>query len=289
MEQHIIKGQLCKENGQAFIKSNGNTFFEGRLIWDGYLTHWLDRNVCARELSQMDYKTSQPIILIWPDEPTSEEPIVDFYYNERLIKYPASLFGHNAINVNGHIYNFSHLLNENEIMTPEEFFYRPALGEFAPSPVNGKFEILENGQAFYDKFGRNFMRSIHVLRIRGMDIKRLSNILDEELDIIHTTPVNPKKPEKYADFSFFTRSCSTIIRDSLIKYGFENIDGILPRHLFVSTTFNMYKQRQNMNIKLELYTMPQLKIPEAPLSAMTPIFNMKHRKQYKKLIAEGLF
>ncbi len=289
MEQHIIKGQLCKENGQAFIKGNGKTFFEGRLIWDGYLTHWLGRNVCARELSQMDYKTSQPIILIWPDEPTSEEPIVDFYYNERLIKYPASLFGHNAINVNGHIYNFSHLLNENEIMTPEEFFYRPALGEFAPSPVNGKFEILENGQAFYDKFGRNFMRSIHVLRIRGMDIKRLSNILDEELDIIHTTPVNPKKPEKYADFSFFTRSCSTIIRDSLIKYGFENIDGILPRHLFVSTTFNMYKQRQNMNIKLELYTMPQLKIPEAPLSAMTPIFNMKHRKQYKKLIAEGLF
>jgi hypothetical protein len=51
----------------------------------------------------------------------------------------------------------------------------------------------------------------------------------------------------------------------------------------------MYKQRQNMNIKLELYTMPQLKVPEAPLSAMTPIFNMKHRKQYKKLIAEGLF
>ena len=111
MEQHIIKGKLCKESGQAFIKGNGKTFFEGRLIWDGYLTHWLGRNVCARELSQMDYKTSQPIILIWPDEPTSEEPIVDFYYNERLIKYPASLFGHNAINVNGHIYNFSHLLN----------------------------------------------------------------------------------------------------------------------------------------------------------------------------------
>jgi hypothetical protein len=289
MEQHIIKGKLCKESGQAFIKGNGKTFFEGRLIWDGYLTHWLGRNVCARELSQMDYKTSQPIILIWPDEPTSEEPIVDFYYNERLIKYPASLFGHNAINVNGHIYNFSHLLNENEIMTPEEFFYRPALGEFAPSPVNGKFEILENGQAFYDKFGRNFMRSIHVLRIRGMDIKRLSNILDEELDIIHTTSVNPKKPEKYADFSFFTRSCSTIIRDSLIKYGFKNIDGTLPRHLFISTVFNIYKQRDINGIELELYTMPQLKVPEAPLSAMTPIFNMKHRKQYKKLIAEGLF
>jgi len=289
MGPHVIKGQLLKEDGQTFIKSDNKRYFEGRLIWDGYLNHWLGQNVCARELTQIDYKTKQPIVLIWPETPPSEEPIVDFYFNERLVKYPASLFGHNAINVNGHIYNFSHLLNENEIMTPEEFFYRPALGEFAPSPVNGKFEILENGQVFYDKFGRNFMRSIHVLRIRGMDIKRLSNILDEELDIIHNTPINTKKPEKYADFSFFTRSCSTIIRDSLIKYGFYNIDGILPRHLFISTAFNIYKQKQNMNIELELYTMPQLKVSEAPLSVMTPIFNMKHRKQYKKLITEGLF
>jgi hypothetical protein len=289
MDLKVIKGQLCNKNGKVFIKSDNNTYFEGQLIWDGYLTHWLNQNVCARELPQLDYKTKQPIVLIWPDSPLPDEPIVDFYFNERLVKYPASLFGHNAINVNGHIYNFSHLLNENEIMTPEEFFYRPALGEFAPSPVNGKFEILENGQAFYDKFGRNFMRSIHVLRIRGMDIKRLSNILDEELETIHTTPVNPKNPEKYAEFSFFTRSCSTIIRDSLIKYGFKNVDGILPRHLFISAVFNIYKQRDINGIEVELYTMPQLKVPEAPYSVMTPIYKMKSRKQYKKLIAEGLF
>jgi hypothetical protein len=288
MNSEIIKGRLCKKEEKSFIDCSGEPFFEDRLIWEGYLTHWLDQNVCARELPQLDYKTDQPIIIMWPDESPPSEPVVDFYYNERLVKYPASLFGHNAININGNIYNFSHLMNENEIMTPEEFIYRPALGEFAPSPVNGKFEILDDGRAYYDKFGRNFMRSIHVLRIRGMDTERLSSILNEELDIIHNTPVNPKKPEKYADFSFFTRSCSTIIRDGLIKYGFKNINGIFPRDLFVSTVYNVHQQQENMGIDLELYIMPQLKVPEAPYSVMTPLMNIKHRNQHKKLIAAGL-
>jgi len=288
MNQNIIKGQLCQENGQSFIASADNNYFEDRLIWQGYLTHWLGQKVVARELPQLDYDSGQPIIILWPDEPPPEEPYVDFYYNERLVKYPASLFGHNAININGNIYNFSHLLNENEIMTSEEYFYRPALGEFAPSPVNGKFEILADGTAYYDKFGRNFMRTVHVLRIRGMDTKRLSNILDEELEIIHNTPINPKKPEKYADFSIFSRSCSTIIRDGFRKFGLKNITGILPRDLFVSTIFNVYKQRQDMGINLELYSMPQLKVPESPYSVMTPVINIKHRKQHKALIAAGL-
>ncbi len=288
MNSELIKGRLCSKDGKSFIDCSSESFFEDRLIWEGYLTHWLDQNVCARELSQLDYETDQPIIIMWPNELQPDEPVVDFYYNERLVKYPASLFGHNAININGNIYNFSHLMNENEIMTQEEFFYRPALGEFAPSPINGKFEILDDGRVYYDKFGRNFMRSIHVLRIRGMDTDRLSSILNEELDIIHQTPVDPKKPEKYTDFSFFTRSCSTIIRDGLIKYGFKNINGILPRDLFVSTVYNIHQQQENMGINLELYTMPQLKVPEAPYSVLTPLMNIKHRKQHKKLIAAGL-
>ena len=288
MNHNVIKGQLCQENGQSFIASANNNYFEDRLIWQGYLTHWLGQKVVARELPQLDYDSGQPIIILWPDAPPPAAPCVDFYYNERLVKYPASLFGHNAININGNIYNFSHLLNENETMTPEEYFYRPALGEFAPSPVNGKFEILADGAAYYDKFGRNFMRTVHVLRIRGMDTKRLSNILDEELEIIHNTPINPKKPEKYADFSIFSRSCSTIIRDGFRKYGLKNITGILPRDLFVSVIFNVYKQSQNMGINLELYSMPQLKVPESPYSVMTPVINIKHRKQHKALIAAGL-
>ena len=285
----IYKGILTQTGKKTFLQGKReDIYFENEKIWSGYLDHWKGQSVYGRLLPQRDYEDNLPIVIMWPNVPETETPFVELYYNERLVKYPASLFGHNAININGNIYNFSHLLNENEIMTPEEYFYRPALGEFAPSPVNGKFEILADGTAYYDKFGRNFMRTVHVLRIRGMDTKRLSNILDEELEIIHNTPINPKKPEKYADFSIFSRSCSTIIRDGLRKYGLKNINGILPRDLFVSTIFNVYKQRQDMGINLELYSMPQLKVPESPYSVMTPLLNIKHRKQHKALIAAGL-
>ncbi len=289
MGSAIIKGVLSESDGKPFIISNdGTKYFSNRTIWSGYLSHWLNKKVCARTLPQTDYETGNPIIIIWPDVQIATEPIVEFYYNESLIKYPASLFGHNAIRINGDIYNFSHLINENEIMTPEEYFYRPALGEFAPSPNNGKFEVMEDGRTYYDKFGRNFMRTIHVLRIKGIDTGKLSSIYNHELDVIHNTPVNPKKPEEYKEFSFFNRSCSTIIRDGLIKYGFKNLKGILPRDLFVNVIYNLNKKKNAVNIELELYTMPQLKVPEAPESVLTPIMNLRNRKRYKALKKIGL-
>ena len=289
MGNEIIKGVLSESDGKPFILSNdGTRYFKNRIIWSGYLSHWLNKNVCARTLPQTDYETGNPIIIIWPDIQKATEPIVEFYYNERLIKYPVSFFGHNAISINGDIYNFSHLINENEIMTPEEYFYRPALGEFAPSPNNGKFEVMEDGRTYYDKFGRNFMRTIHVLRIKGMDTEKLSSIYNHELDVIHNTPVNPKKPEEYKEFSFFNRSCSTIIRDGLIKYGFRNLKGFLPRDLFVNVIYNLNKKKNAMGVELELYTMPQLKVPEAPESVLTPIMNLRNRKRYKALKKIGL-
>ncbi len=289
MGNEIIKGVLSESDGKPFIiGKNGMKYFENRMIWSGYLTHWLNKNICARTLPQTDYETGNPIIILWPDVQKTAEPIVEFYYNERLVKYPASLFGHNAISINGGIYNFSHLINENEMMTSEEYFYRPALGEFAPSPQSGKFEILEEGRVYYDKFGRNFMRTIHVLRIKGMDTEKLSSIYNHELDVIHNTPVNPKTPEKYKDFSIFNRSCSTIIRDGLIKYGFKNLKGILPRDLFVNVIYNMNKQKVVMDVELELCTMPQLKVPEAPKSVVTPLMSLKNRKRYKALEKIGL-
>ena len=284
MGSEIIKGILSISDGKPLIiGKDGKNYFKNRVIWSGYLSHWLNNNVCARILPQTDYETGNPIIIIWPDVQKATEPIVEFYYNERLIKYPVSFFGHNAISINGDIYNFSHLINENEIMTPEEYFYRPALGEFAPSPNNGKFEVMEDGRTYYDKFGRNFMRTIHVLRIKGMDTEKLSSIYNHELDVIHNTPVNPKKPEEYKEFSFFNRSCSTIIRDGFIKYGFKDIKGILPRDLFVNVIYNLNKKKNAMGVELELYIMPQLKVPEAPESVLTPIMNLRNKKRYKAL------
>lgn len=280
----IYRGVLTQEGKAAFVLgSHGETFFKNDHIWSGYLKHWLNQKVCGRYLPQKEYATGKPIVLLWPDVPASTVPYMELYYNERLVKYWASSFGHNAINVAGRIYNFSHLLNENEVLTPEEYFYRPALGEFAPSPENGRFEILANGQAYYDKFGRNFMRSIHVLRVEGIDVQRLGNIFQYELDRICAAPVKPHKPEKYSEFNFFNRNCTTIIRDGLVRYGFLGIKGVLPRDFFVSASLILFALQQEQPIKVRLFIRPQLKVPEAPYSRVTPLFNPLNCFKFRQL------
>ena len=279
--ENVITGILRQESGQVFIEGpDGNKQFENQRIWDGYLKHWKDTNVHARLLPQKDYEKGQNIAILWPQEKENKEPYVELYYNERLVKYWASTLGHNALNINGGIYNFSHLLNENEVMTEEEFFYRPALGEFAPSPTTGLFAADENGKAYFDKFGRNFMRTIHVLRLEGLDVEKLKQIFDEKLESIHTTPVDPEKPEKYKDFNVVTNSCATIIKNGFRKYGFKNIKGIFPRDLYVSSAYNFLKET---SVKVTLYKKPQLVVDEAPVSAMSIMLNPLNMIREKKL------
>ncbi|MBT3477961.1 MAG: hypothetical protein HOD10_07205 [Candidatus Marinimicrobia bacterium] len=270
----VYRGILrCKNNNSYLETSSGERILEDARIWDGYLKHWENQSICARALPQKDYELREAIIIIWPDVPKSEVPYIEIYFNERLVKYPASTFGHNAINVNGEFFNFSHLINENESMDESEFMYRPALGEFAPSPRTGDFEIMEDGTAYFDKFGRNFMRSIHVIRVEGLDTERLAGIYHNELKLIHETPVYPENPEKYRDFSFFNRNCTTIIRDGLRKYGFNKVSGILPRDFFISTTWEMVNAQKRQDLNIHLYKRPQLKVQEAPYSQLTPPIN----------------
>jgi len=277
----VTKGILRKEEGKTFIQDNAGTkHYEDQRIWKGYIKHWLDQPVFARLLPQKDYEADQPIAILWPDIPKSKIPYVELYYNERLVKYWASTLGHNALNINGNIYNFSHLLNENEVMTEEEFFYRPALGEFAPSPTTGLFEADENGRAYFDKFGRNFMRTIHVLRVEGIDTDRLKAIFDEKLKMIHAAPVDPQKPEKYKEFNVVTNSCSTIIKIGLKKYGIKRVRGTFPRDLFVSAAVQFQKDK---TLKAWLYKMPQLNVAEAQESAMSPLLNPWNKVRVKKL------
>ncbi len=248
-------------------------FLEGRTIWKGYLQHWLDQPVHARDLSQKDYDTGEPILILWPQEVPEPEPFVELYYNERLVKYPASTFGHIAINVNGEIFNFSHLLNENEVLDRAEYFYRPALGEFAPSPTTGTFEIREDGRVYYDKFGRRFMRSIHVLKVVGMDTEKLSTYYHNQLAAIHTYPKDPAQPEKFQGFSFFNRSCATIIRDGLREYGIRQVSGVLPRDFFISAARALIQEQDKQDFRIKLYKLAQLKVREAPYSKVTPLLN----------------
>ena len=230
MDNKVCIGILKVKDGKSYLETREKKkVFEEERIWDGYLKHWKDKKVNARRLTELDYEENKPIIIIWPDEPKPKYPFVDIYYNERLVQYFDSLMGHLAININGKIFNFAKKINENEVITKEEYFYRPALGEFAPSPTTGKQEISQTGRSYLHKFGRNFMRSIHVLHIEGIDTDKLYKILMEELELIHNTPPKPEAPEDYPDFHFIKRSCTSIVRDGLIKYGYANLKGVIQK------------------------------------------------------------
>ncbi len=287
MQETIYRGLLTVQNGQSFLAGeNGSRHLEGEKIWSGYWSHWSGKKVCARRLPQIDYETGKPVILLWPDAPVADASLVELYFNERLVKYPLSFLGHLAVLVNGKVFNFSHWMNENEAMSPEEYFFRPALGEFAPDPASGRDNTEDSQRPYYDKFGRLFMRTIHVLRISGLDTRRLSGFFFTELEKIRSTPPDPKEPGKYRDFHILTKSCATIIRDGFQSLGFEKISGIFPRDLFVNMAYFFLKPLRLPNVQASLHTLRQLQVPEAAPSAMPPLLNPQNRLRYRTLRKE---
>jgi hypothetical protein len=274
----IISGKLIVEGHESFLlDERGKKQFRGKFIWDGYTGHWEGKKLNARVLQQRDYSSGDNIIVMWPADNEEGRGVVELYYNERLVKYPVSLLGHIALNVDGCIFNFSHLINENEIITPEEYFFRPALGEFSPHPETGMYNDTDPERPYLDKFGRQFMRTIHVLRIEGLDNERLMTYCKKQLEIIYATPPDPGKPDKYADFNIFRRSCSTIIRDGFRECGFTGISGVFPRDLFVNMAYFFFRKVKDKKIRTAYYQRKQLKVPEAGFSKMTPLINPLNR------------
>ncbi len=278
LQDTTVTGRLvARDDGApALVDDRGVDLLPDERIWGGYLAHWSGRRTSARRLPQRDYETGRPIVIMWPERTGERAPFAELYYNERLVKYPASRFGHVAINVNGGVFNFSHLINENEEMTEEEFLYRPPLGEFAPHPVTGLFDVADPVRPYYDKFGRNFMRTIHVLRIEGFDADRLAAHYRREIEVNRSNP-DPARPEKYRDFSVVSRSCVTIIRDGLRAAGVPHVGGHFPRDLFISAAYHLTRPQTQSGLRVRLYRMPQLVVPEAPVSAPTPIINPANR------------
>jgi len=273
----FIKGVLSQEDGATFIEAaDGSRQLAEGQVWSGYVSHWLDRPVRARLLAQRDYAQGRPIVLVWPDEPTPDPHYVALYYNERLVGHVASLFGHLAINVDGRVFNFSHLLHEDEEMSVEEFLYRPALGEFAPHPERGGFSVEEPNRPYHSTFGRRFMRSVHELHIRGLDSATLMAHFRAELAAIHATPPDPHRPEKYRDFSFWRRSCATIVRDGLRRAGLSGVQGVLPRDVYLSAAHRLAQAQRRGEVSLRMRKLMQLEVPEAPPSKPTPIFNPRN-------------
>ncbi len=273
MHDEIRSGNLVRFGAGTFLQGrDGAEYFMDSAIWEGYWKHWQGMELRGRLLPELDYNTGKNIVLLWPDKKEDNSPFVELYYNERLVKYVMSTLGHLAINVNGFIFNFSHLLNECEIMTEEEYFYRPALGKFSPSP-DGFFDTSDPEKPFLDKFGRQFMRTIHTARITGRETEKLEKILRRKLNEIYETPVDPDRPEYYADFNKFSNSCTTIIRDSLREWGFQGIRGIFPRELFISAVWEFYKKSGPAGMKLDVFRRDQITVDEAPESKLSPVIN----------------
>lgn len=272
-KQKKYTGILSAENGQTFLLSkNGRRHFTDAAIWSGYIKHWTGRKLCGTLLPETDYETGKPVVLLWPSMPPEHEPYIELYYNERLVRYRISCLGHSAINVSGMVFNFSHLVNECEVISEAEYFYRPASGRFAPKPDEG-FNIDDPEHPYLDKFGRQFMRTIYAARITGLDTHGISEALQSELHTIRNTPEEMHRPGRYRDFNILTRSCTTIIRDVLRHNGFPGIRGLFPRELFVSAVWNFMRLEKSGKLKVSVYTRPQLRVEEAPLSSMTPLVN----------------
>lgn len=273
-QNESMEGWIKKDETGVFIEDNsGKKLFTKERIWDGYVAHWLNKKVLVRELPQNDPKTGLPIVLIWREdgiERNKNQNYIEVYYNERLVKYWASFFGHISINVGGSVFNFSNKISEDEILTPEEYFYRPVLGDLAPTE-----DKKDSAEKDVIKFGRRFMRSIHILRIEGdsLDIELLRKIFKKKMDSVHNAPTDSSRPGFYKDFSFYSNSCVTIIRDGLREGGFADASGFLSRDFFMSCAKSFRKMAKKNNLSVSLRLMPQLMISEAPPSKMTLLFN----------------
>jgi hypothetical protein len=270
----VVSGVLGRGSDAGYIQTDdGRRITMSEPIWSGYLTHWLGRRVKVYRLPQRDYYSGAQILLLAPDEPAPEYPYVDLYYNECLRGYLSSLFGHLAINVDGKVFSFSETLNENEEMTPEEFFYRPALGEFSGHPDTRVFDVSDPERPYYDKFGRRFMRTIHAIRIKGLDTVRLIEILQTEVRVIHETPLDPHRPYKYRDFHSIHRSCTSILRDALREAGLREVSGVIPRELFLSVAYQATRLNRSNLLSVCAIRLEQLKVPERSYSRPSPILN----------------
>jgi hypothetical protein len=153
---------------------------------------------------------------------------------------------------------------------------------------DGLFDTSDPERPYLDKFGRQFMRTIHVARITGRETSGLESILRRKLKDIFDTPVDSAEPEYYRDFSKFSNICTTIIRDSLREWGFDRVKGIFPGEMFISAVWEFRKRSKSGGFNLSVFTRDQLMVDEAPASTHSPILNPVNFVKNVILNAEGI-
>lgn len=260
----IIEGVLLKtEQGCGVRTEDGETFFTQDHIWSGYIKHFQNQKVYARALPQTDYKTGRPIVFLWPNELLPQTPYVEIYFNEPLAAYLGSFFGHAAVNVNGRAFNFARKKNENEELAREEYFYRPARGEFAPAPKGG-YDISDAKHPYYDKFGRRFMRKVYVLRITGLqtaDTDRLAGYYRQALTRILERSKN--SGDENPDFRMFSNNCVAELQKGLSGWGLPPVHRWIPKTFFEDCAREFYRLAPKRGWTISVQALPQLIVPEA--------------------------
>ncbi len=268
-----MHGILRSDGKKHWVEGQrGACLWEEGCIWDGYVRHWLNQPVCGRLLQERGYDTDRRLLMLWPGDfdDRLQTPHFQIYLNERLTNFRGSLLGHSAINVRGRAFNFSYRRNENEAVPVEEYLYRPALGQFGVHPVRGRVDGEFNGRPYYNNFGRLFGRTIHVLHVETSEevAGRLSAFFQTKMDIIRNAPVVQEAPNSNPFFHFYRRNCATIIRDGLRRAGPFPVRGVTPMDLFESALMHFRREANRGTCRVGLWSMRQLKVPEAPYSAM---------------------
>ncbi len=260
---------------------SGRCLFQDGSIWSGYARHWRDRPVLGRSLEECDYETGKPLVLLWPAdfEDHARRPHVQLFLNERLTTFRGSILGHAAVNVGGLVFNFSYRRNENEAVPVEEYLYRPALGCYGVHPTLGRTDLAEDGRPYYNNFGRLFERTIHVLHVETSPevVSRLRAYFEEKMDIVQRAPAPPGEPNGNPLFHYYRRNCATIIRDGLRRAGPFPVTGMAPRDLFESACRCFRRASFQGACRVARWRLGQLKVPEAPYSAMVPSIHPLNR------------
>ena len=232
-------------------------------------------------MEERDYRTGKPLVLLWPPDfaPRGCTDCFELFLNERLVTFRGSILGHAAVNVGGLVFNYSYQRNENEAVPVEEYLYRPALGCFGVHPTLGRTDLSEDGKPYHNNFGRLFGRSIHVLHVETSPevVSRLRAYFQEKMDIVQRAPVSAGDPNRTPLFHYYRRNCATIIRDGLRRAGPFPVKGVAPRDLFESACRCFRRASFRGSCRVARWRLRQLKVPEAPYSAMVPTIHPLNR------------
>ena len=239
----------------GLVSGSGRTALDG--LWPGYRVlsgsdvrlRWLREDRAGARIALLAPAADCPP---GPDR-------VEVYFLHRLREQLVSLFGHLAIAVRGRVWNFSAVLEENEAVSWDEYFYRPQTGPFVRH-ADG------HGLARVDRYGRRFMRAADVLSLEGLPAERLADVLDGLLDEVRAAAEKAQDGSSPA-FSSWSRNCAGFIREALNESGVGSFSSHAPRDLFVELAWH-FRKRGGATFR----RVPQLIVPGIlPSSSAVPL------------------